>query len=177
MFYFCGSAFPSQLSLSAQHPIKAHILFFGTLLASFRPSSDINCEWMQTLAEEYGAEEACHILSPLGRTFNLLTEEQQRFKECASKICTCTAFSSHTARPFERSHSIWSKWHHTDCRCPHIYAHCPVTCGFKNVEDEKAARIPCAGNWVSLGKVEVSFSKSYISCVKAAANNFDENEE
>lgn len=28
---------------------------------------------MQTPAEEYSAEEACHIVSPLGRTFNLLS--------------------------------------------------------------------------------------------------------
>lgn len=106
-----------QLSDYGQHPIKAHILFFGALLASFRPSSDINCEWMQTPAEEYGLQEVCHILSPLGRTFNLLSWGTAPFQVVQLKDMHLPAFYSHTARRFKRRESIWSKWYYTDCRC------------------------------------------------------------
>ena len=100
-----------------QHPLKAHILFFGALLASFRPSSDINCEWMQTPAEEYGLQEACHILSPLGRTFNLLSWGTAPFQVVQLKDMHLPAFYSLTARRFKRRESIWSKRYYTDCRC------------------------------------------------------------
>lgn len=76
-----------------QHPINVHILLLAPLLASFRPSSDINCEWMQTPAEEYGLQEACHKLAPLGRTFNLLSWGTAPFQVAQLKICTCPLFT------------------------------------------------------------------------------------
>lgn len=90
---------------------------FGALLASFRPSSNINCEWMQTPAEEYGLQEACHKLSPLGRTFNLLSWGTAPFQVVQLKDMHLPAFYSHTARRFKRRESIWSKRYYTDCRC------------------------------------------------------------
>lgn len=112
-FFLLLSIFPAVRLWSASH--KSPYSVFGALLASFRPSSDINCEWMQTPAEEYGLQEACHILSPLGRTFNLLSWETAPFQVAQLKDMHLPAFSSHTARGFKRS--IWSKWHYTDCRC------------------------------------------------------------
>lgn len=116
MFKSLGLHFP-KIPGYGQHPLKAHILFFGALLASFRPSSDINCEWMQTPAEEYGLQEACHILSPLGRTFNLLSWGTAPFQVVQLKDMHLPAFYSLTARRFKRRESIWSKRYYTDCRC------------------------------------------------------------
>lgn len=116
MFKSRGLHFP-KIPIYGQHPLKAHILFFGALLASFRPSSDINCEWMQTPAEEYGLQEACHILSPLGRTFNLLSWGTAPFQVVQLKDMHLPAFYSLTARRFKRRESIWSKRYYTDCRC------------------------------------------------------------
>lgn len=96
-----------------QHPIKRPYSVVGALLASFRPSSDINCEWMQTPVEEYGLQEACHKLAPLGRTFNLLSRGTAPFQVARLKDMHLPAFHSHTARRFERTESIWSKRCHT----------------------------------------------------------------
>lgn len=69
---------------------------------------------MQTPAEEYGLQEACHILSPLGRTFNLLSWGTAPFQVVQLKDMHLPAFYSHTAWRFERRDSIWSKRHYTD---------------------------------------------------------------
>ena len=72
---------------------------------------------MQTPAEEYGLQEVCHILSPLGRTFNLLSRGTAPFQVAPLKDMHLPAFYSHSAPRFKRRESIWSKWHYTDCRC------------------------------------------------------------
>ena len=69
---------------------------------------------MQTPAEEYGLQEAWHILSPLGRTFNLLSWGTAPFQVVQLKDMHLPAFYSHTARTFKRREWIWSKWHYAD---------------------------------------------------------------
>lgn len=113
---FNSQPFPPHVRLSsASH--KRPYSVVGALLASFRPSSDINCEWMQTPVEEYGLQEACHKLAPLGRTFNLLSRGAALFQVAQLKDMHLPAFYSHTGRRFERRESIWSKWFCADCRC------------------------------------------------------------
>lgn len=89
----------------------------GTQLASFRPSSHINYKWMQTPAREYGLQEARDKLSPLGRTFNLLSWGTAAFQVAQLKDMHLPAFYSPAARRFKRRESIWAKWHYTDSRC------------------------------------------------------------
>lgn len=89
----------------------------GTQLASFRPSSHINYKWMQTPAREYGLQEARDKLSPLGRTFNLLSWGTAALQVAQLKDMHLPAFYSPAARRFKRRESIWSKWHYTDSRC------------------------------------------------------------
>lgn len=69
---------------------------------------------MQTPAEEYGLQEACRILSPLGRTFNLLSWGTVLFQVVQLKDMHLPAFYSHTARWFKGRESIWSKRHYND---------------------------------------------------------------
>lgn len=119
-FKMCISIFPFPYFV--QHYVNFHILFLflgggGTQLASFRPSSHINYEWMQTPAREYGLQEACDKLSPLGRTFNLLSWGTAAFQVAQLKDMHLPAFYSPAARRFKRRESIWSKWHYTDSRC------------------------------------------------------------
>lgn len=109
--------FSPSCQIIGWHPFKAHNLFFCALLASFRPSSDINCEWMQTPVEEYGFQEVCHILSPLGRTFNLLSWGTAPLQVVLVKDAHLPAFCSHSARQLKRREGIWSKWCLNSCRC------------------------------------------------------------
>lgn len=119
IFKMCLS--PFLFPYVIQHPVNLHIdfslSFFGAQLASFRPSSQINYEWMQTLAGEYGLQEARDKLSPLGRTFNLLSRGTAPFQVAQLKDMHLPAFYSPAARRFKRRQSIWSKWHYTDSRC------------------------------------------------------------
>lgn len=108
----------------AEHYVNFHILCLflgggggGTQLASFRPSSHINYKWMQTPAREYGLQEARDKLSPLGRTFNLLSWGTAALQVAQLKDMHLPAFYSPAARRFKRRESIWSKWHYTDSRC------------------------------------------------------------
>lgn len=108
-FQSCASPCSQAVRLQPASPKNTYSVF-GALLASFRPSSDINCEWMQTPAEEYGLQEACHILSPLGRTFNLLSRGTAQLQVAQLNDMHLPAFYSHTDRRFKRRESIWSKY-------------------------------------------------------------------
>lgn len=61
---------------------------------------------MQSPAEEYGLQEACHKLSPLGRTFNLLSRGTAPFQVAQLKDMHLPAFHSHIARRFKRRDRI-----------------------------------------------------------------------
>lgn len=109
--------------------------WWGTQLASFRPSSHINYKWMQTPAREYGLQEACDKLSPLGRTFNLLSWGTAAFQVAQLKDMHLPGFYSPAARQFKRRESIWSKWPYTDSRCRlfctnvcYVWSSGPVVC-------------------------------------------------
>lgn len=62
---------------------------------------------MQTPAEEYGLQEVCHILSPLGRTFNLLSRGTAPFQVARLKDLHLRAFFPLTLRRSLRGEKVF----------------------------------------------------------------------